>query len=133
MHRSIYVANGNVNAVPRFFPVKTPDTGIGAGRDAHSAADALVVVLVDDTRCGIFIGRSYWADPCAGWVLAMLARQGKELHLQVWVNSRWAIWHLASNGVDPVPPDGVWDVVRTLAGYDASVAANATPCIKYHT
>jgi hypothetical protein len=84
VYGGICITNCEFERVLWFFPVETPDSGVGAGSDAHSAANALVIILKDYARFFIFIGRPYRADPGTGGVLTMLTGKGNIVFLQIW-------------------------------------------------
>jgi hypothetical protein len=87
MPGGVGIAKLYVNVILRFFPVKIPHPRIGTRRYTHSAAYALIVVLLNNTGVGIFIRCANRADPYTSRIFAVLASDGQITHTQIWESS----------------------------------------------
>ena len=130
---SIGVAQGEVGVVGRLLPVERADTRVGAGGQAHAAADALVVVLAHNARLLVLPRGAHRAHLGTGRVLAVLAGHGPVLHLGIVPGATSRVRRVAALGEHAVPDNVVGDVVGHFAHDRAGLAARAALKIDDHS
>ena len=133
VRRSIGVAYSEVHRVRRLLPIEGANARIGAGRDAHTAADALVVILADDTRFGIIIRCANGAHLRACGVFAMLATHGDVAHLNVGERALRGVGRVAAIGQSARPENAFGHVIGDFARRGARIAAHATLGVNHHS
>jgi hypothetical protein len=133
MGRDIRISYSEVYIILRFFPVKAPDTRIGAGRDTHPATDALIVVLKDDSILLSFVGGAYRAGLGAGGVFAVLARCWNVTNCAIGILSTWDINVIPTDSGYTIPPGVVWKIVCRFASYRACLAAHTPKGVDDHS
>ena len=136
VRRHVLAAYGVVHVVLRLFPVERAHARVGAGRHAHAAADALVVVLAHHTGLRVLVGGAHGAHLHARGVLAVLAGHGEIAVLQlvrIAAADHVPIHFAAVVAQDAVPPRIGRNVVFDFARHRAHVASYALLGVDDHT
>ena len=133
MGRNLSIASRKVEHILWLIPIERAYTSIRTCGHAHTTANALFIILTNDSRFGIFIRGPHGTHFNARWIFTVLAWHRHNANSPIRILSSKRLDARTAIGQNSIPEHPLRNIVRRLASNLTRMTRHTSACIYNHS